>query len=201
MYCAITLDNVLKFYRGCSDYGSLIWKTLNECHSVDCQDNNVVIYGNGCVRPCSVRALNITAAFSGLTRILSGTYLYNKRQIFLVPLHPRMHRAALLDGSVFARQPRRFASHCSGAFHVLSNLQERRSVSASSPRLDSEKILTNILSLLAHAVRAFLGPPVRSRYSNLQCAYVDVLIGSNSRPSRFVLFSDWRTDMALYLFS
>lgn len=36
--------------RGRSDYGSLIWKTRNVCHSVDRQSNNVIIYGIGCAR-------------------------------------------------------------------------------------------------------------------------------------------------------
>jgi len=51
----------------------------------------------------------------------------------------------------------------SEVFQVLSNLRERRSVSASSPRLGSEKILTNIPSLLTHVSGRFLEPCVRLR--------------------------------------
>lgn len=96
-----------------------------------------------------------------------------------MPLHPQMHHTLLC--STASSQGSHVVVQVTVAERSTSYLisEKRRSVSASSPRLGSEKILTNILLLLAHI--GLLEPLIRSRF-NLQFTYVQlyVKIGLNS---------------------
>lgn len=130
---------------GHSDYGSLIWKTRNEY--VTRSIVTTVIYGNGCVR-LYVHWIFPRAAFSGLTRILSGTYVINVKYFLCRCTHEFI---VLPCSTAVSSQGSRVIVQVTAAFHVLSNLQERRSVSASSPRSGSEKILTHSFAFSPHS--------------------------------------------------
>jgi len=97
---------------GRSDYGSLIWKTRNECHSVDRQGNNAAIYGNGCVRLCT--STEYFRCFQRFDAHIVGHFTYTINvKYFLCRCTYECIALLCSTAGVFTRQPRRCASHCS----------------------------------------------------------------------------------------